>query len=137
MKKKIVFPDWTGMAGQLITSNGENDLRPLWRTYDQDPAGEFLSLRVTLEIAGGSTLFETFESEEARTAAYIERSRQVTWRNALSFAEQMWRNAPNREYLVQFRPENPNIGREAICIYQRLSPYPAMGAISSAQVKTQ
>ena len=81
---------------------------------------------MTLEITGGSTLFETFESEEARSAAYRERSRQNTWRNALAFAEQPWRTAPHREYVVLFRQESQNIGREAICIYQRLSPHPAM-----------
>ena len=70
MKKKIKFPDWTRMAGQLITRNKENDPRPIWREYDKDPTSDSLSLRVTLEIAGGSTLFEDFESEEARAAAY-------------------------------------------------------------------
>lgn len=129
MKKKITFPDWTRMAGQLITRNRENDPRPIWREYDQDPAGDSLSLRVTLEIAGGSTLFETFDSEEARAAAYLERSRRVTYANALGFAEQLWRAAPSREYVVLFRPENPNVGPEAVCIYQRLSPYPATGKV--------
>ena len=126
MKKKITFPDWTGMAGQLITRNSENDLRPLWKEYNQSPADDFLSLRVTLEITGGSTLFETFESEEARSAVYTERSRQITWRNALAFAEHLWRTAPHREYVVLFRQESQNVGREAICIYQRWSPHPAM-----------
>lgn len=121
MKKKIAFPDWSGTTGQLITRSEENDLRPLWREYKQDPMVDSLSLRVTLEITGGSTLFEAFESEEARTAAYTERSRQVTWRNALSFGEQLWRAAPGREYVVLFRPENSNAGRESICIYQRFS----------------
>lgn len=129
MKKKITFPDWTRMAGQLITRNRENDPRPIWREYDKDPAGDSLSLRVTLEIAGGSTLFETFDSEEARDAAYLERSRRVTYANALGFAEQLWRAAPHREYVVLFRPENPNVGHEAVCIYQRLSPYPATGKV--------
>ena len=124
MKKKLTFPDWTGTAGQLITRSRENDSRPLWKEYNQNLADDLLSLRVTLEIAGGSTLFEAFESEEARNAAYMERSRQITWRNALAFAEQLWRTAPNREYVVLFRQENPNIGQEAICIYQRLSPHP-------------
>ena len=126
MKKKITFPDWTGPAGRLITRNRENDPRPIWREYDQNPENDSLSLRVTLEIAGGSTLFETFDSEEARAAAYTERSRRETWRNALAFAEQLWRTAPNREYVVLFRQENPNIGREAVCIYQRFLPHPAM-----------
>ena len=129
MKKKITFPDWTRMAGQLITRNRENDPRPVWREYDQDQTSDSLSLRVTLEIAGGSTLFEDFESEDARAAAYLERSRQVTYANALGFAEQLWRAAPHREYVVLFRPENPNVGHEAVCIYQRLSPYPATGKV--------
>ena len=120
MKKKITFPDWTRMARQLITRNKENDPRPIWREYDQDQAGDSLSLRVTLEIAGGSTLFETFDSEEARAAAYLERSRRVTYANVLGFAEQLWRAAPHREYVVLFRPENQNVGREAVCIYRRL-----------------
>ena len=127
MKKKITFPDWTRMAGQLITRNRENDPRPIWREYDQDPAGDSLSLRVTLEIAGGSTLFEDFDSEEARAAAYLERSRRVTYKHALGFAEQLWQAAPSCEYVVLFRPESPNVGHEAVCIYQRLSPYPATG----------
>ena len=126
MKKKITFPDWTGTTGQLITRSRENSLRPLWREYNQSLVDDLLSLRVTLEITGGSTLFETFKSEEARSAAYMERSRQITWRNALAFAEQLWRIAPNREYDVLFRQENPNVGREAICIYQRFPLYPAI-----------
>lgn len=127
MKKKITFPDWTGQAGQIITRNGENGKRPIWRAYDQDPAGDFLALRVTLEITGGSTLFERFDSEEERAAAQAEASRRVTWRNALGFAEQLWRDAPHREYVVLFRPESPNVGREAICIYQRLPSLSAAG----------
>ncbi len=127
MKKKSVFPDWTQTAGQIITRNRENDPRPVWGTYDQDPANDSLSLRVTLEIAGGSTLFENFDSEEERDAAYKERSRRITWKNALVFAEQLWRGAQHREYVVLFMPESKATGRERICIYQRLSPYPATG----------
>ena len=82
---------------------------------------------MTLEIAGGSTLFERFNSEEERAAAQKEASRRVTWRNALGFAEQLWRAAPHREFVVLFRPENPNVGREAVCIYQRLPSLSAAG----------
>lgn len=124
MKKKITFPDWTSPAAVAITRGGKDGKRPVWSEYTKDPA-DFLSLRVTLEIAGGSTFFETFDSEEARDTAYTERSRQTTWRNALAFAEHLWGVAQHREYVVMFRPENPNVGREAICIYQRLPPYPA------------
>ena len=129
MKKKITFPDWTGTEGQIITRKRGKAPWPIWRVYDQDPAGDSLSLRATLEIAGGSTLFETFDSWEARAAVYTERSRQTTWRNALAFAEHLWRIAPHREYVVLFRPEGPNAPRDTICIYQRLSPYPAEGKV--------
>lgn len=129
MKKKIKFPDWNGPAGRLITRNKENDPRPIWREYDQDPTNDSLALRATLEIVGGSTLFEKFDSEEARAAAYIERSRRETWRNALVFAEQLWRVAQYRQYAVLFMPESKATGRERICIYQRLSPYPATGKV--------
>lgn len=54
--KKITFPDWIRMAGQIITCSRKNGTRPIWREYDQDPAGDSLSLRVTLEIAGGNPL---------------------------------------------------------------------------------
>jgi len=127
MKTKNTFPDWTGIAGRIITRNGEEGKHPVWRAYDQDVADNFLALRVSLEITGGSTLFETFNSEEEHAAAQKEASRRVTWKNALSFAEQMWRAAPHREYIVLFMPESKATGRERICIYQRLSPYPATG----------
>lgn len=120
MKKILSFPDWTGTAGLSITRQKENDKRPRWRTYERTDGDNSLYLRVTLEIAGGSVLFEDFDNEEARAAALLERSRRVTWQNAAAFAEQLWRAAPHREYVVLFRPENPNVGREAICIYQRL-----------------
>ena len=86
---------------------------------------EWLSLRVTLEIAGGSVLFETFNSEGEEEAARLEANRRAAWRNALVFAEQLWRAAPHHEYVVSFRPENPNVGPEAVCIYRRLFPYSA------------
>jgi len=127
MKRKITFPDWTSPAAVTIPRGGTKDKpRAVWGTYTEEPA-EWLSLRVTLEIAGGSTLFETFDSEEARAAAYTERSRRETWRNALAFAEQLWRAAQHREYTVLFMPESKATGRERICIYQRLSPYSATG----------
>jgi len=111
VKKKITFPDWTGTAGQIITRNQENDPRPIWRTYESDTANDSLSLRVMLEIAGGSTLFENFDSEEDRAAANTERSRRITWKNALVFAEQLWRGAQHREYVVLFMPESRGNGR--------------------------
>lgn len=57
MKRKITFPDWTSPAAVTITRGGTKDKpRAVWGTYTEEPA-EWLSLRVTLEIAGGSVLF--------------------------------------------------------------------------------
>ena len=124
MKRKITFPDWTSPAGVTITRGGADNARAVWSEYQQDPA-EWLSLRVTVEIAGGSVLFETFDSREEEEAARLEANRRAAWRNALAFAEQLWRAAPHHEYVVSFRPENPNVGPEAVCIYRRLFPYSA------------
>ncbi len=124
MKRKIKFPDWTSWAGVTITRGGGDRVRAVWSEYAQDPA-EWLSLRATLEIAGGSVLFQAFDSKEAEDAARLEANRRAAWRNALVFAEQLWRAAPHHEYVVAFRPENPNVGPEAVCVYRRLFPVSA------------
>ena len=125
MKRKITFPDWTSPAAVTITRGGTKDKpRAVWGTYTEEPA-EWLSLRATLAIAGGSVLFETFNSEGEEEAARLEANRRAAWRNAFAFAEQLWRAAPHHEYVVSFRPENPNIGPEAVCVSRRLFPYSA------------
>ncbi len=105
----------------MITRSRTDRARSVWNEYVQD-ASEWLSLRATLEIAGGSVLFETFDSLEEENAARLEADRRTAWKNALAFAEQLWRAAPHHEYVVAFRPENPNIGREAVCVFRRLLP---------------
>ena len=125
MQRKITFPDWTSPAAVTITRGGTKDKpRAVWGTYTEEPA-EWLSLRATLAIAGGSVLFETFDSREEEEAARLEANRRAAWRNAFAFAEQLWRAAPHHEYVVSFRPENPNIGPEAVCVSRRLFPYSA------------
>lgn len=120
MKKKITFPDWTGPAAVTITRGGKDGKRPVWSEYTQDPA-DWLSLRVTVEIAGGHPqLFARYETAEAAQAARLEEDRRAAWENAVAFAEQLWRGGTHREFVVMFRPENPNVGREAVCIYRRL-----------------
>jgi len=121
MKREIKFPDWAGPAAGIITRNGSDGKGATWSEYTQEPS-EWLSLRVTLEIAGGSVLFQTFDSPEAENTARLESTRRAAWRNALAFAEQLWSHATHHDYVVAFRPENPNIGREAVCIYCRLFP---------------
>lgn len=120
MKQKITFPDWTAPAYVMISRGGADGKRPVWSGYTPD-TDDLLSLRVTVEIAGGSCLFERFESKAAEEAARVERDRQAAWRNALAFAEQLWRAAPHREYVVHSRPENSNVGREAVSVSQRLN----------------
>lgn len=117
--KKVKFPDWSGLAGLMISRN-EDSGRAVWSEYEKS-GEDWLALRVTVEIAGGLYLFERFESKEAEEAASVENNRRTAWRNAVAFAEQLWRTAPHREYIVLFRPENQNVGREAVCIYQRLN----------------
>ena len=74
-----------------------------------------------MEIAGGHPqLFARYETAEAAQAARLEEDRRAAWTNALAFAEQLWRGGTHREFVVMFRPENPNVGREAVCIYRRL-----------------
>ena len=125
MKTKITFPDWTNPVYMMI-SRTEDGKRPVWSEYTRDP-DDLLLLRVTVEIAGGSCLFERFENKAAEEAAHIEGNRRAAWRNALAFAEQLWRAASHREYVVHFRPENPNVGREAVCVYQRLKQLAEIG----------
>ena len=101
MKCKIAFPDWLRMAVQINTRKKENDPQPVWREYDQDPAGDSLSLRVTLESPGVRPSLK--RSTARKPAAYLERSCRVTYANALGFAERLWRAAPSREYVVLFK----------------------------------
>ena len=86
MKRKITFPDWTSPAAVTITRGGTKDKpRAVWGTYTEEPA-EWLSLRVTLEIAGGSVLFETFDSREEEEAARLEANRRAAWRKTRTSA---------------------------------------------------
>ena len=120
MKKKITFPDWTSPAAVTITRDGKDGKRPAWSEYAQ-AADDLLSLRVTVEIAGGHpALFARYGTAEAAEAARLEEDRRAAWTNALAFAEHLWRGGTHREFVVMFRPENPNVGREAVCIYRRL-----------------
>ncbi len=122
--KKIIYPDWSRTAGQVITCADENVMnpRPVWKPFDldspDDTTRERLHRCVTLEITGGSTLFEKFESDEEKHAVWLERSREVTWRRALGFAEQMWREATHCAYVVLFRPVSQDNGHETVCIYR-------------------
>ena len=118
MKTKIKFPDWTAPAYMMI-SRAEDGKRPVWSSYTRGP-DDLLLLRVTVEIAGGSCLFERFESNEEEEAACRESSRRAAWRNALTFAEQLWKAAPHRNYVVCFRPDSP-AGRKAVCVCQQVA----------------
>lgn len=124
-KKKSAFPDWTGPAYMIVTSGGKDGKRPVWKPYQKEEQ-DLLSLRVTVEIAGGfPVLFSQKMSREAVEAERLEEDRRAAWTNALAFAEQLWKSGTHREFVVAFRPENPNVGPEAVCIYRRLPPISA------------
>ena len=127
MKKKNTFPDWTGPACMIVSSGGNDGKRPVWNEYTR-AEDDFLSLRVTVEIKGGLYLpFTQHMSREAVEAERLEEDRRAAWKNARAFAEQLWKAATHREFVVMFRPENQNVGREAVCVYQRLPQISAEG----------
>lgn len=118
--KKIQFPDWDNPTAMLISSRNTPNKRAEWSEYEND--GRYtLALRVTVEIAGALYSPEQFDSKEEEEAVWLERNRRTAWRNAIRFAEQLHASASHREYVVMFRPESQNVGREAVCIYQWLN----------------
>lgn len=116
MKVKIPFPDWTGPFYLKVSKKGDGKAE--WTVYEPAPH-DLLSSRATLDIAGGSRLFERFESEEEARRVRLERDRQTAWRNGVRFADMLWKTAPFHEYVVYFRPGN-EYGPEAVCIARRL-----------------
>lgn len=122
MKKKIEFPDWTAPACMMVSSGRKGGNRPVWSKYTQTE-GDLLSLRVTVEIAGGfHSVFARYETPEEKEAARLEEDRRAAWTNALAFAEQLWSGGTYKEFVVMFRPENPNVGPEAVCVFRRFGP---------------
>ena len=116
MREKIHFPDWTGQAEQMM-SKGEDEKRPVLGEYK---AREYDRLRrlVSVEITGGSCLFQTFANEAEREAAYLEADRRTAWKNALQIAELLWKNDSHGKYVVIFRPANLNTGPESIGVFR-------------------
>lgn len=129
MKKKTTFPDWTGPAYMIVSSGGKDGKRPACKPY-QKTEQDLLSLRVTVEIAGGlPVLFSRHMSREAVEAERLEEDRRAAWTNALEFAKRLWKDGTHREFVVAFRPGNPNVGPEAVCIYRRFPQIPAGKAV--------
>lgn len=123
-QKSFNYPDWSNPVGQIITRADNAGRKSVWKEYQQDDKDE-LSLYVTVEITGSVYMpFEQFSSSAERDAEWKERDRRGAWRNALAFAEHLWKNAPHRDYVVMYRPENPDNPyiREGVYIYRRLPP---------------
>lgn len=79
MKKKATFPDWTSPAYMIVSSGGKDGKRPVWKPYQKEEQ-DLLSLRVTVEIAGGfPVLFSQSMSREAVEAERLERDRCAAW----------------------------------------------------------
>ncbi len=81
--KKLVYPDWSRTAAQIVTRADEKgtEQRPVWKSYDWDSVDDtkvLYSLRVTLEVAGASYPFgEKFDSEEERETVRNGASRTI------------------------------------------------------------
>lgn len=117
--KRMGFPDWTAPAYLRISLGGAGK-EPLLSAYNRSEQ-DLLSRRVSVDIAGGSCLFETFENEEARNAAYLQRDREAAWRSAIKIAELLVRSSMRRsEYVVAFIPASENTGPEFISVYRRI-----------------
>ncbi len=122
--KGFNYPDWNNPAGRIITRADKVGRKPVWKEYQPDDA-DGIALCVTVEVGGSVyTPFEQFSSKEERYAAWKEQDRQAAWRNAHVFTEHLWRNAPHRDYIVMYRPQDPDnpYTREAVYIYRRLPP---------------
>ena len=122
MKKKTFdYPDWDNPTGRIITRADKVGHTSIWKECQPNDA-ETLTLCVTVEVKGSLYVpFGNFKSLAERDAARKEADRQESWRNALAFAEHLWRAAPHREYIVMFKPGNV-LDRDLIYIYQKIPP---------------
>lgn len=113
------FPDWTAPSYLYVSLDGTGK-KPLLSAYRRSDQ-ELLSRRVSVDIADGSCLFETFENEDARSAAYLQRDREAAWRSAIKIAEMLARSSMCRsEYVVAFMPANENTGPKFIAVYRKI-----------------
>lgn len=131
MKKRgFHYPDWNNPENMIITRQDEAGRKSSWKEYTQSDT-DTLHLCVTVEISEGDpVLFTRFFSKAENDAERKEMDRQAAWRNAICFAEQLWKVGTHREYVVMYRKENPDNQyiREAVCIYRRLPPLTELGA---------
>ena len=116
-KEKIIqYPDWSNPAGTVITRAETKNAHPVWKEYEQ---GAWWLRRIAqFDITGGLSIRAPSQSKEEADAEQLKYDRCAAWRNALRFAEMLWRDDPWWEYAVFYRPEGQNGYHEAVCVYR-------------------
>lgn len=118
------YPNGEKQVSLMITRKDTVGRKPEWKEYQPNDV-DALSLYVTVEVKGSMYLpFEGFESLAERDAVWKDLDRSEAWRNALTFAEHLWKIAPHRNYIVMYKPQNADNPKEAVYIYHQLPPIP-------------
>ena len=116
------YPEkWVWGKGMLVKTCDKRKQTCTWKPYEM-PDDDSLTLRVTMRIWGGSALFQSLETAEAKQAYLEEDSRRMTWLSAKAIAEMLLRKtAYPTEFVVLYCPPGTfGAGEELIRIYQRL-----------------
>lgn len=123
-KNDFGYPNGKKQVCLMIAREDTAGRRATWSEYQPTDA-DALSLCVAVEVKGSVYMpFGSFKSPAERDAAWKDRDRRAAWRNALAFAEQLWKTAPHRSYIVMYKPQDAGdpYSKEIICIYQKLPP---------------
>ena len=123
-KNDFGYPNGEKQVSLMISREDTAGRKAAWKEYQPNDA-DALALCVTVEVKGSVYMpFESFKSPAERDAAWKERDRRAAWRNALAFAEYLWKTAPHRSYIVMYKPQDANdpYSKEGIYIYQKLPP---------------
>lgn len=112
-KKNVIVPVFDGDCFQVIVANGQEAVCA--------EVGE-LSLRATIEIAGGLYPFGEMPNTEAFENAALQADRYAAWSDGLAFARVMAKRAAHRRYMVRWEAQS-DMCREAVRVYRVLEPY--------------
>lgn len=121
MKKGFILPNWVDVCYVLVSNGGENGCTPVVEEYEPEP-DDFLSLRATMEIAGGDFSWLdrlALESAEDREKACLEADRRAAWRRGVTLACLLLKEATYRRFVVAWEPSSARM-REMVCVYQLL-----------------
>lgn len=123
-----VYPaEWAWGKGMLVKACDNGNRRTVERQlYDLSGDDGNLTLRVTLNIWGGSALFMRFDTKEAEQAYLEEDGRRQTWLKALAMAELLCKSTSYcAEFVVLYCPPGTlGESKEVIFISQRFNGLP-------------